>query len=68
MTVVPLPGTRLSRPSDRQPSLESSSNGRGRLRQDRYDVIGAAVCLVCLVCLVGVTVIMYAPRSGALNG
>jgi small multidrug resistance family-3 protein len=26
---------------------------------DRYDVVGAAVCLV------GITVIMYAPRSGA---
>jgi len=29
-------------------------------RPDRYDVIGA------LVCLVGVAVIMYAPRSGAV--
>ena len=31
-------------------------------RPDRYDVIGATVCLV------GVSVIMYAPRAGALNG
>ena len=29
-----------------------------RFRPDRYDLIGAAVCLV------GVAVIMYAPRSG----
>ena len=31
-------------------------------RPDRYDVIGAAVCLV------GVAVIMYAPRAGVLEG
>ncbi len=30
-------------------------------RPDRYDVIGAAVCLV------GVAVIMYAPRAGVLD-
>lgn len=30
-------------------------------RPDRYDLWGAAICLV------GVTVIMYAPRAGALN-
>lgn len=29
---------------------------------DRYDVIGAAVCLI------GVAVIMYAPRAGVLDG
>ncbi|MEU8049433.1 YnfA family protein [Micromonospora haikouensis] len=29
-----------------------------RFRPDRYDVVGAAICLV------GVAVIMYAPRSG----
>jgi small multidrug resistance family-3 protein len=29
-----------------------------RFRPDRYDLIGAAICLV------GVTVIMYAPRAG----
>ena len=31
-------------------------------RPDRYDLVGAAVCLV------GVTIIMYAPRAGALDG
>ena len=31
-------------------------------RPDRYDVLGAAVCLV------GVAVIMYAPRAGVLDG
>jgi len=31
-------------------------------RPDRYDVVGAAVCLV------GVAVIMYAPRAGVLDG
>ena len=31
-------------------------------KPDRYDVIGAAVCLV------GVAVIMYAPRAGVLDG
>ena len=31
-------------------------------KPDRYDVIGAAVCLV------GVTIIMYAPRAGVLDG
>lgn len=31
-------------------------------RPDRYDVIGAAVCLI------GVAVIMYAPRAGVLDG
>ena len=31
-------------------------------RPDRYDVVGAGVCLV------GVAVIMYAPRSGAVGG
>ena len=30
-------------------------------RPDRYDLLGAAVCLV------GVVVIMYAPRAGALD-
>ncbi len=30
-------------------------------RPDRYDVVGAAVCLV------GVAVIMYAPRAGVLD-
>jgi small multidrug resistance family-3 protein len=29
-----------------------------RFRPDRYDLIGAAICLI------GVTVIMYAPRAG----
>ena len=29
---------------------------------DRYDLVGAAVCLV------GVTIIMYAPRAGVLQG
>ncbi len=29
---------------------------------DRYDILGAAVCLA------GVTIIMYAPRAGVLNG
>ena len=31
-------------------------------RPDRYDVLGAAVCLV------GVAVIMYSPRAGVLDG
>ena len=31
-------------------------------RPDRYDVLGAAVCVV------GVAVIMYAPRAGVLDG
>ena len=31
-------------------------------RPDRYDILGAAVCLV------GVAVIMYAPRAGVLDG
>ena len=31
-------------------------------RPDRYDVLGAAVCVV------GVAVIMYAPRAGVLHG
>ncbi|MBC7373701.1 MAG: YnfA family protein [Frankiales bacterium] len=31
-------------------------------RPDRYDVVGAAVCLL------GVAVIMYAPRAGVLDG
>jgi small multidrug resistance family-3 protein len=31
-------------------------------KPDRYDLIGAAICLV------GVAVIMYAPRAGALDG
>ena len=31
-------------------------------RPDRYDLWGAGICLV------GVTVIMYAPRAGALDG
>ncbi|MBM7494040.1 drug/metabolite transporter superfamily protein YnfA [Micromonospora luteifusca] len=30
----------------------------GKFRPDRYDLIGAAICVV------GVAVIMYAPRSG----
>jgi len=31
-------------------------------RPDRYDIWGAGICLV------GVSIIMYAPRSGALDG
>ena len=31
-------------------------------KPDRYDVLGAGICLV------GVAVIMYAPRAGALEG
>jgi small multidrug resistance family-3 protein len=31
-------------------------------KPDRYDLIGAAICLV------GVAVIMYAPRAGAFDG
>ncbi len=31
-------------------------------RPDRYDICGAVVCLV------GVSIIMYAPRAGALTG